>query len=979
MLLNLRLVSWVSGEEKKKELLKEKTPTSSESEQMRDHYKQTKQWCEPVMVDYTTWDGGEGHLKLTAASVEREVLSREKITRYDTLEAYHEQKAKEEKEFEEYDEEKTHKTEARTTQRATLGTTTEVAPNLNEKITVSWDAMSKIMWHYIHKVTLPDTINERNDTTPITEKVNTMYTKDSFEVSNISATTEDSRLEEYLRYLTEIGETLEPPTPNYRIERFPTRPSSDEVQRRQLYSKGPHFVEKFARRLDSVEMEKRRSRLSTTPTTSTAAWSYTTFTRKQYDSHEKEGIEAFFRLNNMSTDPDFFGETTMSTRNDKCVVLNETHSSPLDHSTSTTQNTVHHNIKTALLDTTQTIKYECEKYKDIDIPNLQNDKNNENFTKIENTNTQLKTTRIMSYNELSSVVMHYAELLRMKGRSLYIEETTAPSVLTSKYIPVTQKLTKPETTTTATTSIPDIDAHAMTEAPLQHVYNLLFDPFRHDVLTEAPSSPRHMDDSYNEFIKSLGSTLYTEPYLNSTIEADNQLHMINHPTTPKVYSKGEVYAMGHRTRDRAHDPLWRSKYKRGQQSTTPYRPNLMNVFDDPLGVYLRPDSEEKLREENEKKAKLVNVTFKPYWKDLNKKYFASTVTVYPWQLKPRNENDTRLTNCDFNLGDLNFTSVEKINRNYKPSSIEKIERNETDSEQEKEKSLEESHSEEHYIERRPTTTERIWKGYHLDSPDNYPSAEEIARRLRDGDPMDPEHMLDNRLNEREVEEQAKMNEDDMPSSGYMNLSYSDQLCRDREPALRFFDDSREFSSEGFHTLEGWSNETYNEMEETIAEQIDEMKQKLRERRINKTREAEERMRTTVTSSEENERFRMGNIKFKHLENDFQAKDEMRNFKNKLKEQFDVIYERSSTTEMAKSSHLYTPQPTTLPMLLITNKEGEVIRRLKKIKRKRIKKTEHDDISKLNFTMDLIPVTVCNALFFKVSITYHSQIRKLKTN
>lgn len=902
---------------------------------MREHYAQTKDMCEPF--DYTTWDGGEGHLKITPPSVEREVLSREKIKRYDTLEAYHEQKALEDKEMcEEYGEDwdkDTNEGATSYTRRKTTKTTTKPI-NFNDKITIPWHAMSSIMWHYISRVTLPANDNDRTNTTP----------------AIAAQSTTNKMLDDYLKLLSSIGQTLDPPTTNFKVEKFPTRLSSDEEKKRALYSKGPHFKEKFARRIDSVEMEKRRSRLSTPPTTASTTWGPSTFSRgNTYDSQQREGIEEFFKMNKIATDPNFFGTTTQNPLssimwhyvNQVTLPANET--SPVNtnierstqqdkfESTAFSQDTIHSSTTTKTLDTTEADKVDSGKYNNIDIPNIQN-ADKDISTKTDMSNTQIKTSRSMSYKELSSVVAHYADLLRIdKQKSLYFE-TTAPLVLTST--PVTGSSTI--TTTTRTTPIEE-NVFGMTEAPIQHVYNLLFDPFRHDAVTEGPSSPSQADDSYNQFLLSLGSSFQTDQYLNSTDHAPvNQLRYGNRPTTPKVYSKGDVYAMGHRTYyDRYHDPMWRSKYKQGEESTTAKKSKLLNIFDDPLGVYMKPDTEE----EREKKAqKLANTSFYPYWRDLNKKYFASTVTVVPGQLTPRDENGTT-TPFNYNI----LSSEETTKQQRTPEEHE-----------ERPTEPPPQYSDEHYIERRPTTTARVWRGYELDTPDPYPSAQELARRLREGDPLNPEELLDQRLVERENEEEGD-EEGDMPSASYMNLTRSDQLCRDREPVLRFFDDSRQFSSEGFKTLEGWSNETYNQMEQIIDKQAEELKAKFKERRLNKTRAEEERQMTTKPDSDEVQGFKMGNINFKHLENDWQGKHEMKDFKNKLKNQFNAIYERSTEPSTLKVE-------TTQPMLLITNKNGTVIRRLKKIKRRRLITIEGDAFLKLNFSIELPRVTVSDSYF-----------------
>ncbi|XP_026689167.1 uncharacterized protein LOC108254542 [Diaphorina citri] len=459
-----------------------------------------------------------------------------------------------------------------------------------------------------------------------------------------------------------------------------------------------------------------------------------------------------------------------------------------------------------------------------------------------------------------------------------------------------------------TTSIPEADAHDMTEAPVNHVFNLLFDPFRHDVQTQAPCSPRNLwEENYEHLLKTLGSTPSELLFDSTTDTLDEQIQCTKQVTTPKVYSKGEVLAMGHKTYDPNHDPMWRSIYGLYKESTTAQKVDLMNVFDDPLGLYMRPDTEE---EKERRTTELVNTTIYPYWRDLNKKYFASTVTVYPWQFTPMNINHT----------------------------------------EEKQRPIEESitipriYSEEHYIETRGTTPPRGYRGYNLPR-EGQMHPEEVPRQFRsDNDPLDPEHMLDKRIGQRELDEQVKLNEDDAPGSSYMNLTASEQLCRDRAPVLRFFDESKQFDSEGFKTMEGFSVEEYDQMQQIIADEVEEKMQQIRERKLNKTREEEERRRTTTpSSSEEDKGLRIDHIKFKHLGENLKVNEEMKDFKNKLKKQFDVIYERPSTTTI--SSPLKNTQH---DMLMITNKDGVVIRRLLKIKKRRSTKNAVVDYSEMNF-------------------------------
>lgn len=932
---------------------------------MREHYEQTKDMVEPF--DYTTWDGGEGHIKMTPPSNERETASGERIKRYDTLEVYHEHKAQEDKEMcDEYGEHWDKDTKERspgytrrtmTTKTTTTKTTESV--NLNGKITIPWDAMSSIMWHYVNRVTFLNDHNVKNNATTARGE-----------------STTNKMLEDYLKYLSSIGQTIEPPTTNYRVERFPTRKSSaeerEEERKRDLYSKGPHFKEKFTKRIDSVEMEKRRSRLSTTPTTPSTTPTPITFRRATYDSHQKEGMDEFFKLNKIPTDSDFYVTSTQKSFSNimwhyvNQVTMPKYNISPVITTISTiiqqkTQpkkvaftESLHKKIQsstTLQVQDSREEKVDSKKYNNIDIPNIHNVQTTQRADK-ETSNTEMKATRTMSYKELSSVVSYYAELLRInKDKTLYFEATDP---LVTSALPTTAT----STLTTSTYTTPP-DAYGMTEAPLQHVYNLLFDPFRHDAITEALSSPvQNMDDNYNQFLRSIGSSFQTEPYLNTTDPMPgNQLRHPMPPTTPKVYSKADVYAMGHRTyRHRYHDPFWRSKYPPGVDSTTiGGNPKLLNIFDDPLGVYMKQDTEEQKeearKEKKEELAKLVNSTFYPYWRDLNKKYFNSTVSVFPGQLTPRDENGTT-TPFDYKIFSSEETAAKRTTLNVTEANyLQEIK----SPEQVNTPEVIPEYSDEHYIERRPTTTALAWRGYELETPDPadaYPSAQELARRLRDGESLNPEEMLDKRLAARENEEEEDQEGEDMPSVGYMNLTDSEQLCRDREPQLRFFDNSKAFSSEGFETMEGWSNETYNHMEEIINQQAEELKAKFKERQLNKTREAEERRKTTKPDSDEVQGFKMGNINFKHLENDWQAKHEMKEFKDKLKNQFDAIYERTTEPSTLKTE-------TTEHILMVTNKNGTVIRRLKKIKVKRRKLVtiEEEEFLKLNFSIDYTPVTV----------------------
>lgn len=911
--------------------MKEKTPTSAEAEQMREYYQQTKHWYQPI-DDYTTWDGGERHVTLTPGSEERQTLSRETIKKYDTLEVYHEFKAKEEREMM-YDEENDG-TQLTQPMRST-NTQTKTSPNFDEKITINWKAMSNIMYHYISQVTLPvhnkftnTSFHMQHTTTPVTIEAGV----------SITTTETNKLLDEYIKYLTEMGQTIEPPTTNFLVERFPRRQSSDEIAKRKFYSKNPHFVEKFARRLNSLEQEKRRSRLSTPSTLSTATWAYTTFKKNTYNEVQRKGIEEYFRLNNISTNPEFFGETTA--RKKKCQ--DHANVTKLRETTMGREGTNHSytNTKHAALqqtlgtdpkkEQTETKDVESEKLKNLDIPMiLNNEKEPLSRREIEqnyDNKTEIKTNRTLSYNELSSVVVHYANLLRMnQGNSLYLE-TTVPEILASqKPLPTKTWTTDFKITTKriTTTSIPEADAHDMTEAPVNHVFNLLFDPFRHDVQTQAPCSPRNLwEENYEHLLKTLGSTPSELLFDSTTDTLDEQIQCTKQVTTPKVYSKGEVLAMGHKTYDPNHDPMWRSIYGLYKESTTAQKVDLMNVFDDPLGLYMRPDTEE---EKERRTTELVNTTIYPYWRDLNKKYFASTVTVYPWQLTSRNINHT----------------------------------------EEKQRPIEESitipriYSEEHYIETRGTTPPRGYRGYNLPR-EGQMHPEEVPRQFRsDNDPLDPEHMLDKRIGQRELDEQVKLNEDDAPGSSYMNLTASEQLCRDRAPVLRFFDDSKQFDSEGFKTMEGFSVEEYDQMQQIIADEIEEKQQQIRERKLNKTREEEERRRTTTpSSSEEDKGLRIDHIKFKHLGENLKVNEEMKDFKNKLKKQFDVIYERPSTTTI--SSPLKNTQH---DMLMITNKDGVVIRRLLKIKKRRSTKNAVVDYSEMNFPTKKFADEVSDSLSF----------------
>lgn len=905
--------------------MREKTPSSAEARQMRDYYKQTKQWCEPEVVDFTTWDGGERHITLTAASVEREIKPHEKFKRYDTLEVYHEHKAKEAEEFE------NEENEDETQERKLTTLSTRETQKLSSTTTVYWEAMSRMMWNYINQVTVHAHTSQATD--PGT--------------SQSSSHTEETNklLDDYRKYLTEIGQTIEPPTTNFLVERFSRRLSSEEIAKRKLYSKNPNFKERFIRRLDSVELEKRRSRLSTPPTTTTGTWAYTTIRRKRiYSSMEREGINEYFRLNNISTDPYFFGDLSSSPLNS--ILTNYTRSLDYNECRTYTSYSYDHSIKKSLSDAVDF----GTKYDNIDVPIIQSSREGTLTSQIkqyksENSAPALERNRTLSYKELSSVVSYYAELLRLKeGTRLYFDTSTlivpafskptvnsvTPSVLSTCHKPAVTLFTTNE-------PLSHEDAHHMTQPPEQHVFNLLFDPFRHDVITRAPCTPT--EDNYEAFIKSLGSSLPTETLHDGTTESDHQLQYTNKKTTPKLYSKAEVYAMGHRTYVHgSHDPLWRSKYGRYKESTTPRKNNnLMNIFDDPLGLYMRPDTEEDNKrrakladEEKEREAKAKNdsITAYPYWKELNKKYLASTVTiVHRRQYTPRNENDTDTTEPDQEV----------------------------------------IYSEENYIERRATTAPREWTGYHLETTtqiyDPFPDAQEIAKQLAksEGDPLDPEHILQKRVHDRELEDQVKINEDDMQSASYMNLTSSDQLCVDRAPALQFLDDSKQFESEGFKTMEGFSAEEYDLMEKQIFDEIEETKKKYFERQLNKTREKEEmrrRMSTTTPQSEEKIGLRMDNIKFNHLDTDYQQQD-MQDFKKRLKEQFGVIYERSTTKTY---QNLY-DNTNTISFLTITNKDG---RRLKKIKRRKTTKTMLDEFSQKNYEENLLlntsypKVSTCDA-------------------
>uniref|UniRef100_A0A8D8XCV3 Uncharacterized protein n=1 Tax=Cacopsylla melanoneura TaxID=428564 RepID=A0A8D8XCV3_9HEMI len=890
-----------AGEEKKKEILKRTTPTSAEQEQMREYYRQTKQDAQPEYKDYTTWDGGERHLTLTPSSVEREILPKQTFKKYDTLEIYHDAKAKEEEamELEEYE------------NGVRLSTTTTEKPvDFNGTITINWAAMSEVMWHYISQVTLPASVLHSPHTTHTGGHARVLegevhqqkghMLQNSTMISTLQTEENNQLLEDYLKYLTEVGQTIEPDprTTNFLVERFPKRLSSDEVAQKKLYSKSPHFVEKFARRLDSVEMKKRQSRLSTTPTTTTATWAYTTFHTRTFNSKERERIEEFFQMNNISSDPEYFGTTTTVPITTSRVTIQ----TGIDHSsteqTSRKETLSQDGMQKGRRTTTDTKDKvgdeEKEIYKHIDVPQIQSNEKLMLTTK----------NRTMSYHELSSVVSYYAELLRMKeGKSLYFS-TSSPvkifttqrteMVITPNIIAVPEVTTTKIKTTKRTVELAHEDAHAMTEAPMQHVFNLLFNPFRHDVMTQTPCSPVNIeDDNLNDLVKSLGSTLGTEHFNSSE---DNQLQEPNMITTPRVYSKGDVYAMGYKQYLHGdHDPMWRSNYG-GYESTTTTKSDLLNIFDDPLGLYMRPDTEElKERELNETlqrqeaEAKLDNITHYAYWKELNRKYFNLTSTIFPGQLTQEKENQTPRM---------------------------------------KEKTIETIYSEEHYIETQSTTPAQDWTGYHLENEtmDPFPDAQEIANQLgkRHRDPLDPEHMLEKRLMERELEDQVELNEDDMPNQSYMNMSFSDQLCVDRAPAFRFFDDSQQFESEGFKTMEGFHSKSYEFLEKAINREVELTRQRFAERAYNKTLDEIERRRTRTTpGSMEKQGLRMDNIKFRHLDDQYQAGD-MDDFKVKLKQQLGGIYARPSTTTTLPTTHL----------LVITNKGGKVIRRLKKIKRRK---------------------------------------------
>ncbi|KAL1460481.1 hypothetical protein WDU94_012461 [Cyamophila willieti] len=913
-----------AGEERKKELLKRRTPTSAEQEVMREYYKQTKPDTQPEYTDYTTWDGGERHLTLTPASEETE-MPHQTFKKYDTLEVYHEAKAKEEEslEREEYENGARPST-----------STTEQPVDLNGTITINWAIMSEVMWHYISRVTLPATLLHSPHSTlrgdhPRVKEGNLL--QNSTMISTPTTEEHNQLLEDYLKYLTEIGQTLEPdpPTTNFLIERFPKRLSSDELAQKELYSKSPHFVEKFARRLDSVEMEKRRSRLSTTPTTTTATWAYSTFPRRTYNSRERERIEEFFQMNNISSDPDHFGPTTMKGSTIAPITTTEVTTQTLTYTmkgstiapitttevttqTLTDLSTTEQQIfttesysKKEIHSTTSTFDTkdkagdeEKEKYKHIDIPQIQS------HEKLMSTAKK----RTMSYNELSSVVSYYAELVRIKeGKSLYFS-TESPVKIFKLTAPYTTTTTETTTTmsTPTTIELADDDDHAPTQAPMQHVFNLLFDPFRYDAMTQKPCSPVDIEqENFDKLVRSLASTLATEPYETSENE-DNQIQEQNMITTPRVYSKADVYSMGHKVYVHGdHDPMWRSKYG-GCESTTPEKSNLMNVFDDPLGLYMRPDTDEVQEREfnetvrrQEAEAKLDNISHYAYWKKLNKEYFNSTMTIVPGQLTPRNEK----------------------------------------------KRIETIYSEEHYIERLSTTPEQEWKGYHLNNQtiDPFPDAEEIAKQLgKKEDPLDPEHMLEKRLLERDLDDQLRLNEDDMPNKSYMNLSFSDQVCVDRAPAFRFFDDSKQFESEGFKTIEGFHSASYDFIQKAVNREVELTRLRFAERAYNKTlQEAERRRAMTTPTSMEKQGLRMDNIKFRHLDDDYQGGD-MDNFKVKLKQQLGGIYARPSITPTIPTTHL----------LVITNKGGKIIRRLKKIKRRKTTHTLHDKVPHNNHEHDL---------------------------